>query len=235
MKLNGFVGKGTGKLGASVFAISGGEQIVRQYNPAVSNPNTDAQIEQRAKLKLMSQLAAVFAPVIAIPKQGLKSSRNLFISKNFGLTSYEKDTAKCELEAIQLTNGNIVTPIVRVTRGDNSTFEVRMGADATGQADRVVYASFQVGPTGEMVLFDSKVVEVAGENGTFPTTLNAIPDVAYVYAFGMKDKNAGATIKYNEYSIITAEDVAALIVGKQLTAADFALTKTTCTKVAAAG
>ena len=54
MKLNGIVGKGTGKLGASVFAISGGEQIVRQYNPVVSNPNTDAQVAQRAKLKLMS-------------------------------------------------------------------------------------------------------------------------------------------------------------------------------------
>ena len=83
MKLNGFVGKGTGKLGSSVFAVSGGEQIVRQYNPNVSNPNTDAQVAQRAKFKLMSQLAAVLAPGLAFKKDSLVSPRNKFIKKRY--------------------------------------------------------------------------------------------------------------------------------------------------------
>ena len=105
MKLNGIVGKGSGKLGASVFAISGGEQIVRQYNPQVSNPSTSAQVAQRAKLKLMSQLAAALASGLGFKKNGLISARNQFVSKNIGLCTFSNDAASVVLAALQLTPG----------------------------------------------------------------------------------------------------------------------------------
>ena len=76
MKLYGLFGKGSGKLGSSVFAISSGEQIVREYNPVVENPNTPAQVEQRAKFKLLSQLASDLASALAFKKEGLVSTRN---------------------------------------------------------------------------------------------------------------------------------------------------------------
>ncbi len=55
-KQTSLFGKISGKLGAVVFSTSGGATISREYNPHVANPNTDAQINQRARMKLMSQL-----------------------------------------------------------------------------------------------------------------------------------------------------------------------------------
>lgn len=105
MKLTGILGKGSGKLGSSVFAISGGEQIVREYNPRVSNPKTDAQVEQRAKFKLISQLAATFAGCLGYKKDGLVSARNQFVSDNIKAATYADDKAKILLEKISLSGG----------------------------------------------------------------------------------------------------------------------------------
>ena len=139
MKLNGFVGKGTGKLGASVFAISGGEQIVRQYNPKVANPNTDAQVEQRAKLKLMSQLAADMATSIAFRKKGLVSARNQFVSVNIGKCTFvnegENKGARIDVNQIDLTGASAAFPeIAEPVITDNVV-------NATGQGPPYRYAS----------------------------------------------------------------------------------------------
>ena len=170
MKLNGFVGKGTGKLGASVFAISGGEQIVRQYNPQVSNPNTDAQIEQRAKLKLMSQLAADLSQSLGFQKNGLVSARNQFVSANIGKCTYEDGEAKIQLSKIELTAGNIIMPYP--VFGSDSEFHLVAAAPANVSA--VLYALYNVVDGYRLMLADQKLVSVAGENGTFPTTLENV-------------------------------------------------------------
>ena len=51
MKLVGILGSGSGKLGSSVFSTVAGETVVRQYQPTVANPNTEAQVNQRARMK----------------------------------------------------------------------------------------------------------------------------------------------------------------------------------------
>lgn len=71
-KQTALFGKVSGKLGAVIFSSSGGETITREYNPKVSNPSTHAQVNQRARMKLMMQLSAVFAPVITFRRVGLK-------------------------------------------------------------------------------------------------------------------------------------------------------------------
>lgn len=53
------LGKFSGKVGGVVFAISNGEQIVRAYQPVVSNPKSTAQLLQRAKGNLVGQLSKV--------------------------------------------------------------------------------------------------------------------------------------------------------------------------------
>ena len=70
----------SGRVAGSVFAVRYGEVIERAYNPYVSNPKSEAQVEARAKLKLLSQLAAVVAPVLAMPREGAKTSRNKFVA-----------------------------------------------------------------------------------------------------------------------------------------------------------
>ena len=124
MKLSGITGKGTGKLGSSVFAVNSGEQIVRQYQPVVANPSTEGQVEQRSKLKLMSQLAAAYAPVLAFRKDGMKSARNLFISKNIANVSFEGETATINLPAMQLTAGSTGIPAVTVSRDGTTALTV---------------------------------------------------------------------------------------------------------------
>lgn len=53
------LGKFSGKLGGSVFVIRNGQQIVREYNPAPSNPKSAAQRLQRAKGNLVGRISKI--------------------------------------------------------------------------------------------------------------------------------------------------------------------------------
>lgn len=200
MKLNGFVGKGTGKLGASVFAISGGEQIVRQYNPKVSNPNTDAQVEQRAKLKLMSQVAADMAQSIAFPKKGLVSSRNAFISANIGKCTYNEGQAEIDLQVIELAGGAGNLPVPAVGEED----AIALSAAAPADVNAVVYAAYQRGDDQQLTLIDQKIVSEAGDGNNFPTTMT-MPNSSYVvYVYGIKNNGKASVIEYMDYIAVVS-------------------------------
>lgn len=222
MKLNGFVGKGTGKLGASVFAISGGEQIVRQYNPKVSNPNTDAQVEQRAKLKLMSQLAADMAQSIAFQKNGLVSARNQFISANIGKCTYNKGKAQIALDVIELAggSGNMPAPTV----GENNALS--LGAAAPAGVNAVVYAAYKVGYDNQLTLIEQKIISEAGANNTFPTTMVMPNDDYVVYGYGVKNNGKASVIEYMDYVAGIADDEATLEAVRSIVVKGGSLTST---------
>lgn len=56
------MGQFRGKVGGLVFAKGdAGEQIVRQYQPVVRNPRSDAQMSQRAKINLAGQISRLFS------------------------------------------------------------------------------------------------------------------------------------------------------------------------------
>lgn len=63
------LGKFSGKVGGVVFAISNGEQIVRAYQPVVSNPKSSLQLVQRAKGNLTGRISS-FVPRTAIAGLG---------------------------------------------------------------------------------------------------------------------------------------------------------------------
>lgn len=227
MKLNGLMGKGSGKLGSSVFAISGGEQIVRQYNPVVSNPQTDAQVAQRAKLKLMSQLAAALAPYIAIPKKGLVSARNQFISKNISLATFADETASVELEKLQLTIGSVYLPeIGSVTIGAGGVASVALAAAAADNIDKVVYIVAKKGENDELSVIDNKVVSTPGDGRTFPTTVDTQNADCVIYAYGFTTINGGARSLYGDYEADVTNDVATLLASRSVSIASGNLTKT---------
>lgn len=226
MKQYGFVGKGTGKLGASVFAISGGEQIVRQYNPVVSNPNTEAQIAQRAKLKLMSQLGAVLAPAMGFVKMGLVSARNQFVSKNIGLCTFENNLASCKVADLQLTPSNVAIPQVSAS-SDNDVLSVKLGAAASADIKRVAYFVYEQTDDNQLVYRASKIVAEAGEGRDFPTTFPIESGSLVIYAYGIKDNNANATMRYENYENEQSTDHADLAVVALFRSADYGLTKTT--------
>ena len=226
MKLNGFVGKGSGKLGSSVFAISGGEQIVREYNPRVANPNTDAQVEQRAKLKLMSQLAAALAPGLGFKKMGLVSARNQFVAKNIVLCAYENEKAECDLDLLQLADGNIMLPNLTVTPNAGGSIAVALSSAAQSNVKAVAYVLVERGVSEKIILSAVKIVE-RDENGVFSTTITGKSDAEYViYAYGVIPTSSNNSISYGDYIAANGETTAMLEVMNILRAAGNTFTKT---------
>lgn len=225
MKLNGITGKGSGKLGSSVFANVAGEQVVRQYNGNVSNPNTEAQVGQRAKFKLASQLAAAMSEEIAIPKKGMTSARNLFVKKNIGKISVADDTASVSFPDIQLTDGTINLGSLSASYGV-SGIEVAIDGNPSAVASRVVYNVYKITENNELQFFASKIMEKDAANTNFSTSFTAEAENFAVYAYGIKDKNEAATAKYENYNIQTSSQIARLVATRSISTSDYSFTKT---------
>lgn len=213
MKLNGIFGTGSGKTGNAVFATSAGKQIVRTYQPKVTNPNTDAQIAQRAKFKLLSQLAAAMAPVIVIPKNGLVSARNRFVKKNIPLATFADDKASVKLVDIQLTDSNASLPNLAAEDTDvNTSIIVKTQTSIAGLFEKVRYALFKKTEDAKLQLIAQAVVEVSETNtGLAEHTFTKLSAGEYVvYGYGMNPKNASASVGYNNYDTEAGETTADL-------------------------
>lgn len=226
MKLNGIFGKGSGKVGSSVFAVSGGEQIVRQYNPNVSNPSTDAQVAQRAKFKLMSQIAADLANVIVIPKEGLSSSRNLFVSKNIRLAEFIENKARVDALALQLTSGSSYLPDPIINTG-NRLIELELNEKMDDVLDGVVYVVVKTDGDQQMQVVRSVLVTAPGNTGTFPTTVTELGGNGVVYAYGVKKGGIKENVSYGSYTVADGYELTALFVQNAIKNASSVLTKTT--------
>lgn len=226
MLLAGLTGTGSGKLGSSVFSVTAGKQIVRQYQPVVTNPSTQTQVNNRARLKLISQLSAVMSDVIAIPRKGNVSSRNLFVSDNYHVTEAINGVATVDLSAIGLTRGGVQIPYVNAERVDTTSIDVALADKADQIVDRVVYIMFYRNRSGELQLADSAVVETAGADGKFPYSFGYIAQDVVVYAYGIFDKNNKATAKFSDYAVETGTQVASLISDRKVSDKDYLISKT---------
>lgn len=124
-------------MGSAVFRVREGQQIVAQYNPIVKNPNTTGQQAQRAKFKLMSQLAAIMSPgfgTMGVTKRangGKGSTRNGFVQKNFPLVTAEETEdsviAKVPMEELQLTDSFRYLPELTLTPETGDVNEIVAG------------------------------------------------------------------------------------------------------------
>ena len=217
MKLHGIGGVGTGKLGSMVYSVRNGQQIVRQYNPIVANPSTAAQVEVRSKMKLMSQLAAIVAPVIAISADGLKTKRNLFISRNYNLSSYEDETAQIDMAGIQLTKSNTAFPDFEVDRSSGNSIAVHLSEDATNLFDRVIYCAVISQADGSLRLWDDVLVTEAGAGGLFPAVLPYTPNAIAVYGYGIRANNDDAKAAYADLKSGDAGKLAQILTSRNAT------------------
>lgn len=225
MKLNGLLGTGSGKLGTSVFTTVKGTQIVRQHQPVVTNPSTKLQVAQRSRFKLVSQIAASMADVIAIPRIGLTSSRNLFIKKNMPAVLGNVEGARVSYEKLQLTNGTAVLPDIIATRsGSNLTLE--LASNASAMVNRVIYCIFKKSSGNQLMLKNSTIVSDAGENGTFEMQFTDMAGELAIYAYGMKDTSASASATFGNYKVTNASDIATLVSNRSISSKDFIFTKT---------
>lgn len=222
MKLNGILGKGSGKLGSSVFAISGGAQIVREHNPKVSNPNTEAQVEQRAKLKLLSQLAADLAPALFFKKKGLVSARNQFIAANMSLCTYDNEEASVSIYQLLLSPSSSVLPNVTAIQQSNS-YKCQLEDKPATSLEGVFYIGIGelyagVGePRLRVVGIDFETEEGADGDYVHNSTWGRIE---YVFAVGIKKVDGAKKIIYDDYNTGDATNLATLSV--LLNAKDYA-------------
>lgn len=225
-KVTSLLGGLRGKASNMVFAKTGGEVIMREYNPVVANPNTASQVSVRTKFKLMSQLAAAMADVIVIPKNGLVSARNRFMSINMPLAYEVNGVAQVSYENLQLTDGNLGLPGIKVSRtGDNGGY-IELTEAAGASMSRVVYAVFRKSSEEILQLLFTAIVSIPGDDQKFRVEGLTLEGELVIFAYGMRDLNAAATARYGNYSVANGEDLARLISQRSLSAADYKFTKT---------
>lgn len=225
-KVTSIVGTAVGKLGSVVYSVSGGQMVARAYQPNVTNPNTNAQVDQRARFKLQSQIAAALAPVIVIPKQGLQSSRNLFIKKNSDLFSVNSGVAQISYENLQLTNGSIGIPAIDASRDASSGITIQIAERVDTSVDRVVYILYKKTSEQTLQYVQSVIAEAAGSAGTFPATMLYVEGDIVLFAYGMRDLNAKAKAKYDNYKVSNGHDIATLLLQRSLNSNDYQFTQT---------
>ena len=225
MKVRGYL-KGKGKLGNIVCSTIAGETIARDYNPEVSNPNTESQVEQRAKFKLMSQLGSIMAPVIAIPKVKNQSSRNLFVRKNMGATVFDGVQAAINLNRVQLTNGNTNIDTFGCDRTSHEHCSCYYsGMDLVGMAG-MVYCLFTKDDAGNLSLFDSAVVTENTEDGNWGADLKYTDAEIVLYAYALIGDGDKAKAAFGNLEAPTAESLAKLLVSSSVDASTIKTTKT---------
>lgn len=160
MKLAGMAGKGTGRVGSMVYAVRKGEQIVRQYNPNVANPNTPAQVAQRAKFKLLSQLSSIVAEGLLLKSEGAINPRNRFMALNLPAVSYDETSTRAivNYEEMRISDGR--TPITAVRTDSTEGVNVEVGGDWDGIAVAVLTSPTVGGVFGFSQIFDEKNVTI---------------------------------------------------------------------------
>lgn len=247
-KVTSLYGKTTGKIGSIVFATSGGETIAREYNPHVANPNTQAQVNQRARMKLMSQLSASLSPVIAMTKDGLISRRNKFVKRNFDSSYALNGVAQISYENVQLTEGSTGLPQVVATAvlpatGDPAAY---LATAPGANISRVVYCVFGKSQENRLEFLFSKIITERSAEGVrnayFVCDLTELPvgesggetvfNGEYViYAYGMSDTSETATARYGNLNVQSASDIATLVANRTISFEDYQFTQTRGTTV----
>lgn len=240
-KVTSLYGKTTGKIGSIVFSTSGGETIAREYNPHVANPNTMAQVNQRARMKLMSQLSAALAPVVAMRKEGLTSARNKFVQRNFGASYASGGVAQISYENVQLTSGNAGLPQIKwvlVTEGAVPTIEAFFSEEPSASVSRVVWCMFRKTDEGKLEFVSSKISSSrtgaitnrffeADFTGVSVPQGQSVLGANYVfYAYGMSDTSESATARYGNLNVQNATDIARLVATRTISFEDYQFTQT---------
>lgn len=202
-------------MGASVFVVRKGEQIVREYNPRVANPNTPAQVGQRAKFKLLTQLGAVVAGggmFFRNLKAG-ESMRNAFMRANMGAVTLAPtgDVALLNVSAVALTDGRTTAPSATFNR-TSGVLTVDVSAAAMSDIMGMGYAVITLPDTGRVIGYSSRA-EKADNATTITATIIAPPALmnkTSVLVWGYRFADDAARAKYEAIAAAETADVVSL-------------------------
>lgn len=241
-KVTSLYGKTMGKIGSIVFSTSSGQTIAREYNPHVANPNTMAQINQRARMKLMSQLSASLSPVLAMTKDGLVSKRNKFTKINFPASYALDGIAQITYENVQITEGNTSLPALNATGSvdvDQMSIIVSLASEPSSTINRVVYCLFKKSNEGKLEFITSKISSTRWGKGFSYPFMDQFENLAVaeyvIFAYGMSDTSERATATYGDLNVVTASDLARLVATRAISFSDYQFTQTRAITIASDG
>lgn len=229
-----------GKKAGLVTYQVGDTMLAREYNPHPANPKTERQVQQRAKIKLLSQLAAVFRPIIAIFPTSGKSSRSIFARLNFPEITAVGTTAEIDFTSVALTDST--RPITQVAKDiaflpSGVRKLVGLPEEPTQDIKRVFYYLFGKQDNGKLVFLDYYLSEIrwSSRNPLFFCWANAPFEIDVqgkatrdyvIYAIGMGDNSEQATDYWNNLDVPNLEFLGQIIAEHLISAIDYYFTET---------
>ena len=229
-----------GKKGGIVTYKVGDTMLAREYNPHPKNPKTERQVQQRAKIKLLSQIAAVLRPIIAIFPSSEKSSRAIFARLNYPKITASGTTAEIDFTSVSLTDSS--RPITQVAKDiaflpSGVRMLVGLPQEPTEDIKRVFYYLFGKQDNGKLVFLDYYFSEIrwSSRNPLFFCWANAPFEIDnqgratrdyLIYAIGMGDYSQAATDYWNNLDVPNIGLLGQLIAEKLISSTDFYFTDT---------
>ena len=229
-----------GKKAGLVTYYVGDTMLAREYNPHPHNPRTEKQVAHRAKIKLLSQIAAVFRPIIAIFPSSGKSSRAIFARLNYPKITISGTTAKIDFTSVSLTDSS--RPITQVAKDiaflpSGVRMLVGLPQEPTEDIKRVFYYLFGKQDNGKLVFLDYYLSEIrwSSRNPLFFCWANAPFEIDeqgkatrdyVIYAIGMGDNSEEATDYWQNLDVPNLEFLGQIIAEELITHSDFFFTET---------
>ena len=229
-----------GKKAGIVTYRVGDTLLAREYNPHPANPKTERQVQQRAKIKLLSQIAAVFRPIIAIFPSSGKSARAIFSKINFPKIAVSGTTAEIDYTSVSLTDSS--RPITQVAKDiaflqSGVRMLVGLPQEPTEDIKRVFYYLFGKQDNGKLQLLDYYLSEIrwTSRNPLYFCWANTPFEIDeqgkatrdyVIYAIGMGDYSEEATEYWSQLDVPNLEFLGQIIAEELITHSDFFFTET---------
>lgn len=229
-----------GKRGGIIFYKVGENVLSRAYTPKVANPNTLKQVRQRAKIKLLSQIGALFRPIIAIFPGSGKSSRAIFAHLNYPKITALSTTAEIDYSSVSMTDSTRpITQVVKNVEFVPSGMRKLIGLpeEPTEDIQRVFYYLLTKTDNGKLVFVDYYLSETR-KSARLPIYFcwalapfeideqgKSTRDYV-VYAIGMGDNSEDATDYWESLDVPNIELLGQLIAEGRITETDFYFTET---------
>lgn len=231
----------TGKKGGVITYRVGDTILAREYNPHPFDPKTQKQVAQRAKIKLLSQIAAVFRPIIAIFPSSGKSSRAIFARLNYPKITVPSTTAEIDYPSVSLTDSTrpitqVAKQVVFLTTGVRKL--IGLPEEPTQDIKRVFYYLFSKTDNGKLCFVDYYLSEIrwSARNPLYFCWANASFDIDeqgkatqdyVVYTLGMGDNSEEATDYWNNLDVPNLELLGQIIAEGLIKDTDYYFTETT--------
>lgn len=231
----------TGKKAGVITYKVGDDYLVREYNPQPANPRTEKQVQQRAKIKLLSQITALFRFIIAIFPSSGKSSRAIFARLNYPKITVPSTTAIIDYPSVSLTDSTrpitqVTKDVVFLTTGVRKL--IGLPDEPTEDIKRVFYYLFSKTDNGKLCFVDYYLSEIrwSSRNPLFFCWANASFEIDeqgkatkdyVVYALGMGDYTEEATTYWENLDVPNLELLGQIIAEGLIKDTDYYFTETT--------